>query len=384
VKLDLTDRQAGVAVDGVLVINKPAGWTSHDVVARARTLLGVPKVGHTGTLDPAATGVLVLCLGKATRIAEYLMHADKAYRAVLRLGVATDTQDATGTVVGRVAETLPDQEAIVAVMNRFVGRRQQVPPMYSAVKVQGVPLYKAARAGRTVSRSPREFTVHSLEVRSIAPTAGPPPTTVGVGGALSAGPPPATVGVGEAPRVPVALPNATGGGPSPTTVGAGGVLSAGPPPATIDVTFDVVCSKGTYVRTLCADIGEVLGVGGHLAGLERRRVGRFCIEEALSLDDLAGLAERGEVETRLYTLASALSDLSALHVDRDAVEGLRHGVAVPVSRVVSSEGAWIAGAFVRLLSPDGRLVGIGKAPCGAEELKQAPPGTTIKLEKVLA
>ena len=342
--LDLTDRQAGVALDGVLVINKPAGQTSHDVVARARTLLGVPKVGHTGTLDPAATGVLVLCLGKATRIAEYLMNMDKAYRAVLRLGVATDTQDATGTVVGRVAETLPDQAAIVAAMDRFIGRRQQVPPMYSAVKVQGVPLYKAARAGRTVSRSPREFTVHSLEVRSIAPT-GPPP--------------PATVGVGEAP-------------------------SAGPSPTMVDVTFDVICSKGTYVRTLCADIGELLGVGGHLASLERRRVGRFCIEQALSLDELAGLADRGAVETRLYTLAAALADLPALHVDRDAVEGLCHGVAVPVSRIVSAEGAWMAGAFVRLLSPEGRLVGIGKAPCSAEELKQAQPGTVIKLEKVLA
>ena len=330
-KLDLTDRRAGVALDGVLVINKPAGWTSHDVVARARTLLGMPKVGHTGTLDPAATGVLVLCLGRATRIAEYLMSADKAYRAVLRLGVATDTQDATGTVVGRVAETLPEQVAIAEVMNRFVGRRQQVPPMYSAVKVKGVPLYKAARAGRTVSRSPREFTVRSLEILSIGPT-----------------------------------PEGT----------------AHPP--TLDVTFDVVCSKGTYVRTLCADIGELLGVGGHLASLERRRVGRFCIEEALSLDELAGLADRGAVETRLYTLAAALADLPALHVDRDAVEGLRHGVAVPVSRVISSEGAWMAGAFVRLLSPDGRLVGIGKAPCSAEELKQAHPGTMIKLEKVLA
>jgi len=354
VNLDLTDRQAGVALDGVLVINKPAGQTSHDVVARARTLLGVPKVGHTGTLDPAATGVLVLCLGKATRIAEYLMNMDKAYRAVLRLGVATDTQDATGTVVGRVAETLPDQAAIVAAMDRFVGRRQQVPPMYSAVKVKGVPLYKAARAGRTVSRSPREFTVHSLEILSISPTAGPSP---------------ATVGVGEVPRVPVALPNATGGGPSP---------------AMVDVTFDVICSKGTYVRTICADIGELLGVGGHLASLERRRVGRFCIEQALSLDELAGLADRGAVETRLYTLAAALADLPALHVDRDAVEGLCHGVAVPVSRIVSAEGAWMAGAFVRLLSPEGRLVGIGKAPCSAEELKQAQPGTVIKLEKVLA
>ncbi len=346
-KLDLTDRRAGVALDGVLVINKPTGWTSHDVVARARTLLGMSKVGHTGTLDPAATGVLVLCLGRATRIAEYLMSADKAYRAVLRLGVATDTQDATGTVVGRVAETLPDQAAIAEVMNRFVGRRQQVPPMYSAVKVQGVPLYKAARAGRTVSRSPREFTVRSLDIRSITPT---PSSESGLGS---------------------------------SRVGAGGV-SAGPPPATIDVTFDVVCSKGTYVRTLCADIGEILGVGGHLASLERRRVGRFCIEEAMSLDELAGLADRGAVEARLYTLAAALADLPALHVDRDAVEGLCHGVAVPVSRVVSSEGAWMAGGFVRLLSPDGRLVGIGKAPCSAEELKQAHPGTMIKLEKVLA
>ena len=259
------------------------------------------------------------------------MSADKAYRAVLRLGVATDTQDATGTVVGRVAETLPEQVAIAEVMNRFVGRRQQVPPMYSAVKVKGVPLYKAARAGRTVSRSPREFTVRSLEILSIGP-----------------------------------MPEGTAHLP------------------TLDVTFDVVCSKGTYVRTLCADIGELLGVGGHLASLERRRVGRFCIEEALSLDELAGLADRGAVETRLYTLAAALADLPALHVDRDAVEGLCHGVAVPVSRVVSSEGAWMAGAFVRLLSPDGRLVGIGKAPCSAEELKQAHPGTMIKLEKVLA
>ena len=350
-KLDLTDRRPGVALDGVLLINKPAGWTSHDVVARARTMLGGPKVGHTGTLDPAATGVLVLCLGRATRIAEYLMNADKAYRAVLRLGVATDTQDATGTVVGRVAETLPDQAAIVAVMNRFVGRRQQVPPMYSAVKVQGVPLYKAARAGRTVSRSPREFTVRSLEILSISPTT--EGTKVGAGG----------------PRVPVAPSNATGDRP---------------PPTTIDVTFDVVCSKGTYVRTLCADIGEALGVGGHLASLERRRVGRFCIEQALSLDELAGLAERGAVETRLHTLAAALADLPALHIDRDAVEGLCHGVAVPVTRVVSSEGAWMAGAFVRLLSPEGRLVGIGKAPCSAEELKQAQPDTMIKPEKVLA
>ncbi len=323
-QLDLAERREGVTLDGVLVINKPAGWTSHDVVAKARKLLGVSKVGHTGTLDPAATGVLVLCLGKATRIAEYLVNTDKAYRAVLRLGVATDTQDATGSVVGRAEGTLPDEAAIVAVMAGFVGRLQQVPPMYSAVKVKGVPLYKSARAGRTVPRSPREFTVRSLEIRSIVPT-----------------------------------------------------------PPTLDVTFDVVCSKGTYVRTLCADIGEALGVGGHLAGLERRRVGRFSIDDALSLDELAELAEREAVESRLYSTAMALADLPALVIDEVASRNIRHGVAVPATRVMQAEGVWAAGDSVCLRGPDGRLLAIGKVPCGPEDLRQAAPGTLIKLEKVL-
>lgn len=324
-KLDLAERREGVAVDGVLVINKPAGWTSHDVVAKARKLLGVSKVGHTGTLDPAATGVLVLCLGKATRIAEYLVNTDKEYRAVLRLGAATDTQDATGNVVGRTEGALPDEAAITAAMASFVGRLQQVPPMYSAIKVKGVPLYKSARAGRTVPRSPREFTVRSLQILSIAS-------------------------------------------------GAGG---------TKDVTFDVVCSKGTYVRTLCADIGEALGVGGHLAGLERRRVGRFSIEDALSLDALAELAEREAVESRLYSTAVALTDLPALVIDEVASRSIRHGVAVPATRVVQAKGAWAVGESVCLLGPDGRLLAIGKVPCGPEDLGQAAPGTLIKLEKVL-
>ena len=356
-KLDLAERRDGAALDGVLVINKPAGWTSHDVVAKARKLLRVSKVGHTGTLDPTATGVLLLCLGKATRIAEYLINTDKEYRAVLRLGVATDTQDATGNVVGRAEGMLPDQAAIAAVMASFVGRLQQVPPMYSAIKVKGVPLYKSARAGRTVPRAPREFTVRSLQVLSIVPT---PPEAACVRDAQ--------VGVGGAPRGPVAHPNAT---------------SDGPPPATMDVTFDVVCSKGTYVRTLCADMGEALGVGGHLARLERRRVGRFGIEDALSLDELAELAEREAVESRLFSPSAALTDLPALVIDEVAVRGIHHGVAVPATRVVETEGVWAVGDSVRLLGPDGRLLAIGKVPCGPEDLRQAAPGTLLKLEKVL-
>jgi len=336
-KLDLA-QGTEMALDGVLVVNKPAGWTSHDVVARARVLLGVAKVGHTGTLDPAATGVLVLCLGKATRIAEYLVNADKEYRAVLRLGVATDTQDATGTVIAKAGGALPDRAAIEAAMGRFVGQHRQVPPMYSAVKIQGVPLYKSARAGLTVDRPARDFTVRSLQILSLTP------------------------------RVPVAPSNATDDGL----------------PSTIDVTFDVVCSKGTYVRTLCADIGETLGVGGHLAGLERRRAGRFGIEDALTLDDLAALAGREAVGTRLHALADVLDDVPVLTLDQRAADGVRHGVAVPAAQVIGMDGQWEAGACVRLQAADGRLLAIGKVPCGSEDLKQAAPGTVITLEKVLA
>jgi tRNA pseudouridine55 synthase len=334
-KLDLA-QGTEIALDGVLVVNKPAGWTSHDVVARARVLLGVAKVGHTGTLDPAATGVLVLCLGKATRIAEYLVNADKEYRAVLRLGVATDTQDATGAVIAEAGGALPDRAAIEAVMGRFVGQHRQVPPMYSAVKIQGVPLYKSARAGRTVDRPARDFTVRSLQILSVIPT---PPE-------------------------------------------AACAKDASPPP-TLDVTFDVVCSKGTYVRTLCADIGEALGVGGHLAGLERRRAGRFSIEDALTLDDLAALAGREAVGTRLHALADVLDDVPVLTLDQRAADGVRHGIAVRAEQVMEMEGHWAAGACVRLQAADGRLLAIGKVPCGSENLKQAASGTVITLEKVL-
>ncbi|MEK6605173.1 MAG: PUA domain-containing protein, partial [Nitrospirota bacterium] len=150
-----------------------------------------------------------------------------------------------------------------------------------------------------------------------------------------------------------------------------------------DVTFDVVCSKGTYVRTLCADIGEALGVGGHLAGLERRRAGRFGIEDALTLDDLAALAGREAVGTRLHALADVLDGVPVLTLDQRAADGVRHGVAVPAAQVIGMEGQWEAGACVRLQAADGRLLAIGKVPCGSEDLKQAAPGTVIALEKVL-
>lgn len=346
----------GTALDGVLVIDKPAGWTSHDVVAKVRAIVGLRKVGHTGTLDPSATGVLLLCLGKATRIAEYLVNSDKAYRAMLRLGMATDTQDATGTTISRHEGPLPSEAEIRAAMSRFIGIHQQVPPMYSAVKVKGVPLYKSARAGRTVAREPRACVVYSLEVLSITPT---PATEATL---------PTIVGVGGAPRVPVAPENATGDGP----------------PSTIDVMFDVVCAKGTYIRTLCSDMGEALGVGGHLASLQRRRVGRFDISEALSLDDLKRLAACEAVGTRLYPLSSILSDLPTLAVDPAGAEGILHGRAVATTDIVETQGQWGRGAAVRLNDHKGRLLAVGRALYGTEEFGQTPSGPAVKVEKVLA
>jgi tRNA pseudouridine55 synthase len=320
--LGLTEQTLGTDLEGVLIINKPSGWTSHDVVAKVRKLLGVRKVGHTGTLDPSATGVLVLCLGKATRIAEYLVLADKAYRATLRLGVATDTQDAEGAVVMRYQGSFPEEQTIRSVMQARIGINRQVPPMYSAVKVKGVPLYKAARAGLTVPRISRECLIHDLKIVSFQ-------------------------------RIP-----------------------------TVDVVFDVVCSKGTYVRTLCADIGETLGVGGHLAGLERRRVGRFALEQALTLADLTDAVTRRNVQGCLHSLPEVLAELPAFALDPVSSEAACHGTGFSPARIVRTEGTWTGGAPVRLHGADGRLLAIGKAPWGSEDPWQ-DSADIVKIEKVL-
>jgi len=331
-EMNLTELRADTALDGVLVIDKPPGWTSHDVVVKVRRLVGIRKVGHTGTLDPAASGVLVLCLGKATRIAEYLVLADKAYRATLRLGIATDTQDATGVVVQRHLGPWPHEEQIRSVMQSFVGAGRQLPPMYSAVKVKGVPLYKAARAGRSVQRATRECIIHELVILSLL---------------------------------------------RGTYENGGEVVS------TMDVAFDVVCSKGTYVRTLCADIGERLGVGGHLAQLERRRVGRFGLEEALTLDELEEVIAREDIRARLHSLSEALAELPAFTLDPLSSEGARHGTGVPAGRIVRVEGRWGRGDAVRLYATDGRLLAIGKAPWGSDDANWAGSDTLLKIEKVL-
>jgi tRNA pseudouridine55 synthase len=303
-------------VDGVLIIKKETGWTSHDVVAKVRQLLGRVKVGHAGTLDPAATGVLPVLIGQGTRIAEYLIEWDKEYRAVLRLGESTDTQDATGTVLAHHTTDSVTSQSIHEVVGRFHGPIEQVPPMYSAVKVGGVPLYKSARAGKTIARDARTIVIHTLEVEAIEGR---------------------------------------------------------------DVTLRIVCSKGTYVRTLCADIGEALGVGGHMLALERTRVGPLTIDHALTIDAVVTRHTLGRLGDDLLSLNCALDHLGIAVVDEQTADRVRHGVPVSPSKILRWKGTAAAESephrSVRIHDINGCLVAIGKCPDN--------PENALKVEKVL-
>lgn len=251
---------------GILNLNKPQGWTSHDVVARVRRLTGERRVGHAGTLDPLATGVLLVCLGAATRLAEHLQAAPKTYRATVRLGISTDTGDAEGRVVA--ARPVPDLslEALEAALDAFRGPIMQRPPAYSAVKQGGVPLYRRARRGEEVVAPLRQVTIYALEVVAWAPP---------------------------------------------------------------DLTLQVVCSSGTYVRSLAHDLGERLGCGGHLVALCRTASGRFRLEEAVSLEELAAAAARGDWTRFVWPVQRALEDFLPVPVSAEDEARLRHGQALP-------------------------------------------------------
>lgn len=224
--------------DGVLLVDKPKGLTSHDVVDRLRRHFGFKKVGHCGTLDPAATGLLVIVLERATKLQDHLMADDKTYEGTMLLGVATDSQDADGEVTAEKPVPPLTVEDLERVLDRFRGDIQQVPPMVSALKHKGQPLYKLARKGKTVEREPRA--VHIYDFRLLAL---------------------------DSPRV----------------------------------QFRVTCTKGTYVRTLCADIGDIVGCGAHLAELRRLRSGKFDVQEARTLDQLL-VSSRDELQAAVIPI----------------------------------------------------------------------------------
>lgn len=235
-------------MDGILNIRKEKGYTSHDVVAKLRGILHMKKIGHTGTLDPEAEGVLPVALGKGTRLVELLTEKEKTYEAVLHLGIETDTQDMTGTVIKEQEVSVTEAE-IASVMAGFCGDQMQIPPMYSALKVGGQKLYELARQGKTVEREPRH--VHFFEIRILE----------------------------------MELPL---------------------------VRFSVTCSKGTYIRTLCHDIGRALGCGGCMESLLRTRSGQFTLEQSISLDQVREAAENGTVSELVIGIEEILGEYPRL------------------------------------------------------------------------
>lgn len=280
-------------MDGILIVNKEAGFTSHDVVAKLRGICGQKKIGHTGTLDPAATGVLPVCLGNGTKLCDMLTDRDKEYVAELLLGVETDTQDTTGTVVRRCPVTV-SEETVAAACDGFLGGYDQIPPMYSALKVDGKKLYELAREGKTVERKARRIEIPELEILEI--------------------------------RLPV-------------------------------VRFRVVCSKGTYIRALCADIGEKLGCGAAMQSLSRTRVGHFLLADARTLGELQQLKCAGRLEEAMLPVESVFAGCPALHVAEEAARLLENGnVLYPLQ--TREKEVYAPGQWVRMYRTDESFAGV--------------------------
>lgn len=280
--------------DGFLLVDKEQGWTSHDVVAKVRRLIG-GKVGHAGTLDPMATGLLVLGLGRSTRLLRFVQGFEKEYQATALFGVATDSLDADGAIIDR--SPLPvDTAELESVAERFRGSILQIPPMVSARKVEGKRLYELARAGQVVEREARQVEIYSLVFTDLAPSDYP------------------------------------------------------------EVSFDVVCSTGTYVRTLADDLARALGGRAHLTKLRRVRNGTLGVADAVSVDQIEEAAADGAVGSLVIDPATALSEIPGIEVESSHISGIRNGVAIPTAILLDGGDKTIQG-FVRLLA-DGVLLGV--------------------------
>ena len=293
-------------MNGVILIDKPEGLTSHDVVAQVRKMCSTKKVGHAGTLDPFATGLLVLCVGKATRIVEYVTGCNKEYAATMRLGESTDTQDLTGRTMTRRPVPEFSGRQLDEVFAGFVGGIAQVPPMFSAKKINGTRLYTLARQGKVVERAARAVTIHSLKIHAVA------------------------------------LP---------------------------EIDFHVTCSSGTYIRTLAHDIGERLGCGAHVTALRRTRIGDFLLESAVSLEHLAELTKSEGLGRVLNPIDTALTCFPAITVTDALMQKILHGVRLefPITAAfeAGSMGCRIAEfprheQICRIYSENGRFLGLAQ------------------------
>ncbi len=292
-------KQRRVPIDGVLLLDKPVGLSSNQALGRIKWLLNAEKAGHTGTLDPFATGLLPLCFGEATKFSADLLNADKAYRATMRLGQTTDTGDCEGIVTRERAvdpQLHASRSALEAALQAFTGPISQIPPMYSALKRDGKPLYAYAREGITLERAPRAITIHSLVLVSL--------------------------------------------------------VSQGDGHLMFDVVFDVRCSKGTYVRTLAEDIGERLGCGAHLVALRRTGIADLTLDGACALSDFEALDETVRV-TALQPVDALLRALPKVLLDAAAAAFLLQGRAV----AQPAPDAYRAADHLRAYDPAGRLLG---------------------------
>ena len=277
-------------MDGVLNIRKEKGYTSFDVVAKLRGILRMKKIGHTGTLDPEAEGVLPVVLGKATKLVDLLTEKQKTYEALLHLGLETDTQDMTGKVLREEPVNVTEEEAS-AVIRSFLGEQQQIPPMYSALKVDGKKLYELAREGKTVERKPRTVHFYEIEIKKI-----------------------------ELPYI----------------------------------RFSVTCSKGTYIRTLCHDIGQKLGCGGCMEELIRTRSGNFDLEDSMTLAQVEEAVKNGTIENRVIRIGQVLKDYPEIFCTREGDRLLENGNALSEKMVRNNHKE----GWVRMCDSQGEFRGI--------------------------
>lgn len=275
---------------GVVNVNKPLGITSHDVVYNLRRILGIKKIGHTGTLDPDASGVLPMCIGRATKLAEFLTASDKQYLAELTLGAFTDTQDKSGNVIESF-EVNVSKDDIISAVNEFVGEIEQIPPMFSAVKHEGKRLYELAREGKSVERTPRLIKISGIEIKNID------------------------------------LDKKT-------------------------VTMLVNCSKGTYIRTLCNDIGKRLGCGAYMSALERTKSGRFEIGNAYTLEEIEKMVQSGDYSF-LTPTGEVLSEYRRLVLAERNVWRVTNGIKISVEGLCDGE-------YYRLFDERGNFIALAK------------------------
>ena len=294
--------KAAPLYNGVLNINKPAGMTSHDVVDVIRRVAKERQVGHTGTLDPMATGVLPICVGKATKIQQFLIAQDKEYAVEMKLGITTDTQDTTGQILEEKEVPPIGNDEILATLQRFQGELEQIPPMVSAKHHQGKRLYELARKGVEVKRDPCKIFIHQLVLEDIS--------------------------------IPI-------------------------------IRFRVTCGKGTYIRTLCHDIGEALGCGAAMSGLVRVRCGAFHVNDSIRLD-LLKTSE--DIEKSICNLSDALSSLPSITVGSEGIASLHNGRPLSGGLITRCNEPFICGSMVRVTSRDGSLIGVGEALMSSDKL----------------